>query len=216
MLHRSFLPILLALSTACRGRHSDTKDASVASVVSVVSGVEGASAASAVSSVSLDSGALEAGPMVGSTYRSAVGGFQVRFPDGKTPDVETAAVFGGLSVRLFKVQYGTSGYLVAYDELSKGEVRTAQQALDAAREGILETTGGTLDSEVPISLEGHSGRDIVVSATTSGIKMRQHLRAYFVGSRLYTLLVIAPPWSTANEIESQFFDSFAWLADAGP
>ena len=153
----------------------------------------------------------------GSFYRTPSGGFQVRFPEGKAPEVEEKTITGGgAAVHLFKVQYGTSGYIVTYDDFAKGSARTPQLILDGAREGVVETTGGTIDSERPVTINGHPGLDLAVTATTSGITMRQRVRVFLVDGRLYQLIVVAPSWSGATVVEQEFFDSFRLLGDGGP
>lgn len=156
--------------------------------------------------------ALSRGP----AYRSVTGGFQIRFPDGKAPEVEAKSI-GGKSpaIYLFKVQYGTSGYVVTYDDLPRG-TRTPEQVLDGARDGVLESTGGNVETDTPLAIGPHPGRNLTVSATTSGIKMRQRVRLYLVGTRLYQILVVSPFWSAATAIEQDFLDSFELLPDAGP
>ncbi len=153
----------------------------------------------------------------GSLYRTPSGGFHVRFPEGKAPEVEEKTITGGgAAVHLFKVQYGTSGYIVTYDDFAKGSGRAPQLILDGAREGVVETTGGTIDSERPVTLDGHPGLDLAVTATTSGITMRQRVRVFLVDGRLYQLIVVAPSWSGATVVEQDFFDSFKLLGDGGP
>jgi hypothetical protein len=149
-------------------------------------------------------------------YQTATGRFQVRFPEGKAPEVEEKAISGGIgTVHIYRVQFGTSGYIVSYDDLARGS-RTTEQILVGARDGVLEATGGTIDSERPLTLEGYPGVALDLSATTSGIKMRQKVRVYLVDGRLYQLIVAAPVWSGATAIEDEFFDSFNLLTDAGP
>lgn len=162
-----------------------------------------------VADASVDAGA-DAGVALGPTYRSPVGGFQIRFPESKAPEVEDKAIAGG-AAHLFKVQYGTSAYVVTYDDFAKGSSRTAQQVLDGARDGIVESTGGTIDSEHSLTLDGHPGLEFAVTATTAGIKMRQRLRVYFVDGRLYQTLIVAPTWSGATHFEQDFLDSFKLL-----
>ncbi len=150
-------------------------------------------------------------------YRSDKMGFEVRFPDGKAPEVEDKVLGGGLvTAHLFKVQFGSSAYVVSVDELSpKAQGRTTEQILAGARDGLLESTGGTLDSDTAISLDGNPGVELAITATTSGIKMRQRARTYVVGGRVYQLLVVAPIWSGRATTEQEFLDSFALVAGSG-
>ena len=202
MTRRSALAGLL-IASACRKRPKP---------VPVDAGDAGTDAGSITDAGTDAEAAVDAGPL----YRTTSGGFEVRFPDGKPPEVEDKPVTGGLTVRLFKVQFGTSGYIVTFDDFNRTSTRTPQVILDGVKEGVLETTAGTVDHEEPLLLEGHPGLDLTISATTSGIAMRQRVHAYVVDGRLYQLIVVAPTWSGANSREQDFFDSFRLLADAGP
>jgi hypothetical protein len=154
---------------------------------------------------------------VSAPYKSVAGGFQVRFPAGKAPEVEHKAVAGKKDVvHLFKVQYGSSAYVVTYDELSQGRGRTAAQILEGARRGVLESTAGTIDKEEPVVLMGNPGLSLEVSATTSGIRMRQRIHLYVVDGRLYQVIVIAPFWSGAVDAEENFLDSFSLVNGTEP
>ena len=159
----------------------------------------------------------DAGSRFGTLYRSNVGGFQIRFPEGKSPEVEEKRIPGAPgAVHFFKVQYGTSAFIVSYDDFAKGKNRTPEQTLDGAREAVLESTGGTIEIANPRALEGHPGLDLTVSATTSGIQMRQRVRVYLVAERLYQTIIVAPVWSGAASFEDDFLESFQLLNDGGP
>ncbi len=198
----------LVLLLACKARRAER-----ALAAGGVGAPDAAAAAAADASPSVDAGRTDAASLAppAALYRSATGGFAVRFPDGKLPDVETATVAGRLSLHLFKVQYGSSGYIVSYDDAAKASKRSAAQILDSARESSVETVGGTIDSQTPFAVGPHEGVEWVVSATTSGIKLRERLRALVVEGRLYQLMVMSPTWAGASEAEEQFFDSFVLL-----
>lgn|GEM_PF-1899857 len=155
-------------------------------------------------------------------YRSSKLGFQVRFPDGKAPEVEEKVLGGGaVTAHLFKVQFGSSAYVVSVDVLSpRTQPRTADELLAAARDGLLESTGGTLESDKTVTLDESPGIELTIAATTSGLKMRQRARIHVVGARVYQLLVVAPIWSGGARLEQEFLDSFAFVpieaGDGGP
>jgi hypothetical protein len=204
--------VFLALS-ACRARHLGGKGPADAGGPS---SSDAGSAGSADASPRAPSDDASASAIdLSEAYFSAVGGFRVRFPDGKPPEVESSSVTAGLTVRLYKVRFGSSAYIVAHHEMPKGSTKGLDDAVSATREGLLETTGGTVDAERPFELEGHSGRELELSATTSGIKMRQHVRIVLVGSRLYQVLVVTPSWTGPSDQERAFFDSFR-LSPATP
>jgi len=207
MLTRRHAIVALLLLTACRRRpRSGSAD----------SGAAATDAGSEPASVDGGGSARDGSADAGALYRAPSGGFLVRFPDGKAPEVEEKTITGGgAPVHLFKVQFGTSGYIVSYDDFAKGSGRPPQQTLDGAREGVVETTGGTVESERPITLDGHPGLDLTVTATTSGIPMRQRVRVVLVDGRLYQLIVVAPTWSGATVVEQEFLDSFRLQGDGG-
>ncbi len=150
-------------------------------------------------------------------YRSESNGFRVEFPEGKAPEIEDKTLpKGAANARLFKVQYGSSAFVVLAEEWPEGGSRTVQQILDGAREGVLESTGGTAQSDVSVAAGDYRGFEMVLSATTSGIKMRQRIRVLTFGRRLYQLLVIAPEWSGSTALEQRFFDSFEPLLEGRP
>lgn len=220
MLRRRDAFVALVLLAACAGTACKrrARSGSVDGGAAPSDGGSGVTDASVLGDAGAALGNGDAGNTdAGSFYRTPSGGFQVRFPEGKAPEVEEKTITGGGAVvHLFKVQYGTSGYIVTYDDFAKGSARTPQLILDGAREGVVETTGGTIDSERPVTLDGHPGLDLAVTATTSGITMRQRVRVFLVDGRLYQLIVVAPSWSGATVVEQDFFDSFKLLADGGP
>lgn len=149
-------------------------------------------------------------------YWSDASGFRIEFPEGKAPEIEDKALpKGAASVRLFKVQYGSSAFLVVAEEIAESANRTPDQLLQGAREGILESTGATADLETAVSQGAYLGFEMVLTATTSGIKMRQRVRVLVAGRRLYQILVVAPEWSGSTPIERRFFDSFRLAEDGG-
>jgi hypothetical protein len=149
-------------------------------------------------------------------YRSEASGFRIEFPEGKAPEVEDKALpKGAASVRLFKVQYGSSAFLVVAEEIAESAGRTPDQLLQGAREGLLESTGATADHETAVTSGAYRGFEMVLAATTSGIKMRQRVRVLVAGRRLYQLLVVAPEWSGSTPLEQRFFDSFRLAEDGG-
>ena len=144
-----------------------------------------------------------------SMYRAPTDGFEVEFPEGKAPEVEDKPLPKGVATaRLFKVQYGSSAYLVVAEDVQTSANRTVDQLLQGAREGAVETTGSTIVSDTPLKVGAYRGFELVLTATTSGLTMRQRVRVLASPSRLYQLLVVAPEWSGSTPLEQRFFDSF--------
>lgn len=203
---------LLVLS-ACRARHLGGKGSTDAGGLSPSTSAKESPLDASPSGPSTAASTNARG--LSDAYFSQVGGFGIRFPDGKPPEVESPSVTAGLTVRLYKVRFGSSAYIVAHHEMPKGSPKSLEDAVQATREGLLETTGGTVDAERPFELDGHPGRELELSATTSGIKMRQHVRIVLVGSRLFQVLVVTPSWTGPSDQERAFFDSFR-LAPSSP
>ncbi len=144
-------------------------------------------------------------------YRSTSGGFSIRFPGGRTPDLEDKPIAGGLvTLHFFKSQKGSSAYIVGYNELPKSG-RTAKQVLDDARDGAIESIGATLEKEIPLTIDGNPGREVVMTAEKSGINLRQRLRMYIVKSRLYQTIAVSPTFAPQPADEQDFLDSFTLL-----
>ncbi len=205
--------ILLVVLSACRARHLGGKGSTDAGGLS--SSDSGSRSSADASSATSAPDASASTRDLSDAYFSQVGGFGIRFPDGKPPEVESSSVTTGLTVRLYKVRFGSSAYIVAHHEMPKGSTKGLEDAVLATREGLLETTGGNVDAERPFEIDGHPGRELELSATTSGIKMRQHVRIVLVGSRLFQVLVVTPSWTGPSDQERAFFDSFR-LAPSPP
>jgi hypothetical protein len=152
-------------------------------------------------------------------FKSVSGGFAVRFPSNKQPDIEDKSIADGLStLHFFKVQSGSSAYIVGYNDLPSLTGRTPKKVLDDARDGAIQSVGGTLDEESVLNLDGNVGRELKISATKSGISLKQRLRMYLVNKRLYQAIVVVPSIGSASEAEQDaFFESFTLLSgkDAG-
>jgi hypothetical protein len=152
-------------------------------------------------------------------FKSVSGGFSVRFPSNRQPEIEDKSIAGGLStLHFFKVQAGMSAYIIGYNDLPSLTGRTPKKVLDDARDGALASVGGTLDEENVLNLDGNVGRELKISATKSGISLKQRLRMYLVNKRLYQAIVVVPSMASDSEAQQDaFFESFALLSskDAG-
>jgi hypothetical protein len=83
--------------------------------------------------------------------------------------------------------------------------RDVTRELDGARDGAIRNIQGTLESEKKISLNGNQGHEFVAS-TPMGVRLRA--RFYFVGNRLYTVLVTGNREEVDSPNTAKFLESF--------
>jgi len=110
-------------------------------------------------------------------------------------------------------------FLVGYFDSVPGTVFSA----DAARDGMVRQVNGTLISETTISLDGHPGRELKVSATPATPQPAQgakpaaaaeyvlRARFYEADKRIYVLQLIFPKSLESDVMAAKaakYFDSF--------
>lgn len=90
-----------------------------------------------------------------------------------------------------------------------------QKSLDAARGGMIEGVKGTLLREYSVPLDGHPGREFMVSARAAEVDVLVQARIYVVGNRLYMLVYVyqklLDPEAAAKNA-ARFFGSFKLTA----
>jgi len=146
-------------------------------------------------------------------YVSTAGKYKVQMPG--TPKEETQNLKGpngeNLSLSTATVTKRDGGFAVMFSDLSipagESEEQT-QMRLDVSREGALKTIKGKLIKETKIALDGkYPGRDI--EAASPDGKQSVRMRIYYVGTRLYQVMLVGTPTSIASPDAAKFLDSFA-------
>ncbi len=85
----------------------------------------------------------------------------------------------------------------------------AKASLDAARDSAVVTARGELLREVPLRLDGHPGREILIR----GKLLQFRVRIYQVGQRMYQFTIAAARDLTSCAEADRFFQSFRLLPE---
>lgn len=152
-------------------------------------------------------------------FAPAGGDFSVLMP-GKPvkTDQEMQTAFGKLVNHMFLLQSGEAVYMVSYGDFPEpvSDPAVIKRMLDSARDNAIQATSGRLKEEKEIKLGGHTGRELLV-VLPAGLT---RARAYWVGKRLYQVVVLMPEGKGAagekarEETMAKFLDSFALTPDA--
>jgi hypothetical protein len=96
---------------------------------------------------------------------------------------------------------------VAYFDYAKGMA----YSLAKGRDGMVEAVKGTLLHENAVSLGGHPGLELKISASEGEVEYIIHARFYDMGGRIYILQCMTPKAennTAVAEKRNKFFDSF--------
>lgn len=152
---------------------------------------------------------LNPGPPVWTEFRSDEGRFSVLMPQkpvSQAASIETMQ--GRFEQHMFTASHTPIVCMIGYTDLPKQTlaVNGGDAFFDGVRDQFIKELGGKLESESPLSLEGHAGREIKVHMFKGQIR----LRLFLVGDRLYSLSVIKfdNPSESDEEIFNKFFSSF--------
>ncbi len=122
-------------------------------------------------------------------YSSAEGKFSCEFPGSPKEETQSAA---GVPMKMIGIDGGNVAYAVTYADMPIPANESAdgiQDRLDGVRDGMLSSLGGKLKSESRIELDGkHPGREIRADLPEGKGTVRA--RVFFVGTRLYQVMVI--------------------------
>ena len=136
------------------------------------------------------------------------GRFTVQMPG--EPKEQTSKVntpIGPIDVHLFiSAPDPKSAYMVGYSDYPEEVVKKSDsdKILDGARDGAVRNVKGTLESEKKITMDGHPGRDYVIS--TEGFRGRE--RIYLVNARLYQVMLLGSKEFVTGKDADKFLDSF--------
>jgi len=140
------------------------------------------------------------------------GGFSIQMPATpveSTQPVETAG--GPIALRMHVLEHGDFTYMVSFSDYAEATlaVKTLEQLLDGARDGVAASTQGEIIDEGAISVGNHSGRYVVLRDPAGELTLQ--IRLLLVGSRLYQFGVVTPPGDRSSGEATRFLDSFALL-----
>jgi hypothetical protein len=142
-------------------------------------------------------------------YNSAEGRYSVRFPGEPKLSSQETTNSAGLKLSQYMATSGNSQLFcqVGYFDFPAGF------DFAKARDGIVERLKGTLLGETTITLQGHSGRELRISAKEpDGTEYLVRARIYAVQSRAYFVQFITARSNTdasLAEIGTRYLDSFS-------
>jgi len=144
-------------------------------------------------------------------FTSAVGGFSVLSPVTLTETTETADTeAGNLEVHTFQGVSGGLSYFVVYSDYPESfRAVDAAGLLASARDGQVNSTGGRLVMDGPITLSGVQGHELRIKAETEdGQPVVLRSRVFWAPTRLYQVMVLAPEGSEDDTAVGAFLESF--------
>jgi hypothetical protein len=142
-------------------------------------------------------------------YTSAEGRYSVLVPQQPTLNSQEATASTGETFTQYMAQTSDadSYYMLSYFDYTPGMAFS----LDKGRDGMVTAVKGTILSEQPITLGGHPGRDLKVSATSQNIPLIIRARLYNIGTRVYIIQHMFTKASDTAAVAARtarFFDSF--------
>lgn len=151
-------------------------------------------------------------------YSSAEGRYTVSLPAQPRTSTQEAASADNQKLTQYLasvVEPGDIVFLVGYFDSLPGTIFS----VDAAREGVLRQSKGTLVSDTTISLAGYPGKEIKVLTTPAqagakageAVEYLAQVRFYEVDKRVYVVQFIAPKSLQSDGLSAKaarFFDSF--------
>ncbi len=145
-------------------------------------------------------------------YSSAEGRYTVLLPAQPKTSTQEAASADGQKLTQYLasvIEPGDIVFLIGYFDVNPGTLFS----LDAARDGVLKTSNGTMISETAISLTGHPGKEVKFSTTPAkaGVEYVVQVRYYDTGKRIYVVQFIAPKSLQSKSLSAKaakYFDSF--------
>jgi hypothetical protein len=145
-------------------------------------------------------------------FSSREGAFSVLMPGRPTEKSQKANTpAGAIEIHLFALEQGGFAYIVGYNDYPEAIVRAANvdKMLDGARDGAVSNTQGKLLSELIISMDKYSGRELRIEAPDG--KHTTRVRIYMVKNRLYQALVVTSKEDSYSSDVTKFLDSFKLL-----
>jgi hypothetical protein len=151
-------------------------------------------------------GCVTASGFVMAPFTSADGRFTVAVPDGKMTEVTKpgGGVYAGSTVHFWTGGLSDGPRLAVVYADATAATGFPESVLDDSIQSNLDSTGGNLVEQDPITVHGLAGREERVSAAT-----KQYIfRMFVVGNRLYSVSVTGSAQGVGTAHALVFLDSF--------
>jgi hypothetical protein len=167
--------------------------------------------------------ALLAGGCGGKTvldYTSPEGRYRVQFTGkAKLEEQTVPTVLGPITARIASTEDWSTLRRVMYADYPEDTVRFGNKdaILDGSCRGMATEGQLVVSNKLPISIDGHPGRDVSFESQPVGsrAKIIGRARVYLVGNRLYQVFIAGRSDRMEPQLMQEFLDSFA-LLDPGP
>lgn len=148
------------------------------------------------------------------TIRSEDGRFTIEAPVTLQETVEDVDTPTGDSLQIHTYSGERKGiaYFVSYADYPASIVRTndPEKILEGSRDGVVQSTGGTLIDSSKLGLGTHPGLGFTMDLIDeAGTAYQMSTRLYLVDLRMYEVFVIIPDGTDSNEDVTRFFGSFS-------
>jgi hypothetical protein len=143
------------------------------------------------------------------SFTSPEGRFSVLMPSKPNIEIkDTDTAQGTLPLHLVSASNENAYFLISYNDFPNVDEANKQAALEAGRTGAIQSMGGELISERKISIGNNPGLEFSAKKVSEGSEIIANARLYFVGHRLYQMLVLAyKPHADSPDIQ-KFLLSF--------
>jgi hypothetical protein len=134
-------------------------------------------------------------------------GFSVLMPGPAAEhQAELKTEAGAVNVTYFVAEDKHVTYVVSCSKFAKGALKadTQEKRLDNARDGALESAGGKLESEKPVKLGPHSGRELLIDGSKAFVRTR----IYAMDNKLYQTMAVGSRKHVNGADAKKFLDSF--------
>jgi hypothetical protein len=179
-------------------------------------GAKDSTAGSSTGADTTSSSTEASGGNPGEMVKSEAGGFTAQLPEGfpqaneSTTKVPTAV--GNLDMVTYMATNTNAACMIAYaDYPSKAFAKTDLEVmLDSTRSGAMQKINGEVTKEEKITLNGHPGRSVYFSGSSSGQTLHGRFDYYIVKPRLYQVgYMSAEKGDLESPSVAAFFKSFA-------
>ncbi|HEX8844986.1 MAG TPA: hypothetical protein VF791_10100 [Pyrinomonadaceae bacterium] len=142
-------------------------------------------------------------------YTSTEGRFSVLLPSQPKLMTQPATTFTGETITQHAVYFeeANSLYMIGYFDKPAGMT----YSLDVGQDAFVKSNSGTLLSQKNITLDGHPGRDLLVSSKSAAGEIITHAWIIDAGNIIYSLQYIylksANP-ALVSKNDAKYFDSF--------
>ncbi len=161
------------------------------------------------------------GSMTVQEYTSQDGRYRVQFTGKPTIQEKTVQTPVGPVITRIAISedWSRTARMVMYADYPPHLIHAGNRdgGLDGACQGMVSEAQLVTLSKVPITLNGHPGREVTFDSQPGrpGGKVVGRARLYLVGNRLYQVLIAGPDGRVPPETIESYFNSFS-LLDQGP